>query len=62
MGCRGKQFGVDPLSWISDGVKEAEIEPCIRKELSGNLCRCTGYMGIVRALRRVLGERKARPQ
>ena len=29
----------------------------IRVELSGNLCRCTGYVGIVRAIRRVLGER-----
>lgn len=26
----------------------------IRYELSGNLCRCTGYVGIVRAIRRVL--------
>ena len=25
----------------------------IRLELSGNLCRCTGYVGIVRAIRRV---------
>jgi carbon-monoxide dehydrogenase small subunit len=29
-------------------------EARIRKELSGNLCRCTGYMGIVRAIQRVL--------
>ena len=29
----------------------------IRLELAGNLCRCTGYVGIVRAIRRVLGER-----
>lgn len=28
----------------------------IRTELSGNLCRCTGYVGIVRAIRRVLDE------
>jgi aerobic carbon-monoxide dehydrogenase small subunit len=28
----------------------------IRLELSGNLCRCTGYVGIVRAIRRVLQE------
>jgi carbon-monoxide dehydrogenase small subunit len=34
-------------------------EPRIRLELSGNLCRCTGYVGIVRAIRRVLAERKA---
>jgi carbon-monoxide dehydrogenase small subunit len=29
-------------------------EARIRAELSGNLCRCTGYAGIVRAIRRVL--------
>jgi carbon-monoxide dehydrogenase small subunit len=36
-------------------------EARIRKELSGNLCRCTGYMGIVAAIKRVLaGRRPAR--
>jgi carbon-monoxide dehydrogenase small subunit len=29
----------------------------IRLELSGNLCRCTGYVGLVRAVRRVLDAR-----
>jgi carbon-monoxide dehydrogenase small subunit len=29
----------------------------IRLELAGNLCRCTGYAGIVRAIQRVLAER-----
>jgi carbon-monoxide dehydrogenase small subunit len=29
-------------------------ETRIRKELAGNLCRCTGYLGIVRAIQRVL--------
>jgi aerobic carbon-monoxide dehydrogenase small subunit len=29
----------------------------IRHELAGNLCRCTGYAGIVRAIQRVLNER-----
>jgi aerobic carbon-monoxide dehydrogenase small subunit len=33
----------------------------IRQELSGNLCRCTGYVGIVDAIQRVLRERKAKP-
>jgi carbon-monoxide dehydrogenase small subunit len=35
----------------------------VRRELAGNLCRCTGYNGIVRAIRRVLDERvcPARP-
>jgi carbon-monoxide dehydrogenase small subunit len=30
----------------------------IRRELSGNLCRCTGYVGIVKAIARVLRERR----
>jgi aerobic carbon-monoxide dehydrogenase small subunit len=34
------------------GADEARI----RLELAGNLCRCTGYAGIVRAVRRVLAE------
>ena len=29
-------------------------EARIRLELSGNLCRCTGYVGLVRAVQRVL--------
>ena len=28
----------------------------IREEMSGNLCRCTGYVGIVRAIERVMAE------
>ena len=31
-------------------------EARIRLELAGNLCRCTGYAGIVRAIQRVLAE------
>ena len=30
----------------------------VRLELSGNLCRCTGYTGIVRAIRKVLDDQK----
>ena len=32
-------------------------EATIRREMSGNLCRCTGYVGIVRAIQRVMAER-----
>ena len=31
-------------------------EARIREELAGNLCRCTGYVGIVRAIQRVLAQ------
>jgi carbon-monoxide dehydrogenase small subunit len=33
-------------------------EARIRRELSGNLCRCTGYVGIVKAIARVVRERR----
>jgi len=36
-------------------------EPRIRVELSGNLCRCTGYRGIVAAVRSVIEARRAQP-
>ena len=32
-------------------------EAQVREELAGNLCRCTGYRGIVRAILRVLQDR-----
>lgn len=37
-------------------------EARIRLELSGNLCRCTGYVGLVRAVSRVLAARRARAE
>ena len=30
----------------------------VREELAGNLCRCTGYVGIVRAILSVLAQRR----
>jgi carbon-monoxide dehydrogenase small subunit len=33
-------------------------EAIVRKELAGNLCRCTGYAGIVRAILRVMEARR----
>ncbi|MDB5758460.1 MAG: carbon monoxide dehydrogenase [Burkholderia sp.] len=41
-------------------LPEADEER-IRVELSGNLCRCTGYVGIVRAIMSVLAGLKAEP-
>ena len=37
-------------------VKDSD-EARIRRELAGNLCRCTGYQGIVHAIQCVLRER-----
>ncbi len=37
-------------------------EARVREELSGNLCRCTGYVGIVRAVLRVLDARRTGAQ
>ena len=44
-----------PRATSCSGCRDAD-EARIRLELAGNLCRCTGYVGIVRAIRRVLGE------
>ena len=35
-------------------------ERAIRVAMSGNLCRCTGYVGIVRAVKSVIADRRAR--
>ena len=39
---------------------ENSEERAVRIGLSGNLCRCTGYVGIVRAVRSVIDERRKR--
>ena len=38
----------------------AADEARVREELSGNLCRCTGYVGIVRAILSVLEQYRGR--
>jgi len=40
----------------AEGASEREI----RVAMSGNLCRCTGYIGIVRAIQSVIASRRAR--
>jgi carbon-monoxide dehydrogenase small subunit len=37
-------------------------EARVREEMAGNLCRCTGYRGIVRAILRVLAARHDAPR
>jgi len=39
---------------------ETSDERAIRIGMSGNLCRCTGYVGIVRAIRSVIDARRSR--
>ncbi|MBU2955880.1 2Fe-2S iron-sulfur cluster-binding protein [Marinobacter sp. F3R08] len=41
---------------------ETISDKTIRYELSGNLCRCTGYVGIVRAIQKVLESYKTGPK
>ncbi len=40
--------------------KKTASEHDIRVAMSGNLCRCTGYVGIVRAIESVIADRRAR--
>ena len=45
---------------IAERLPDAD-ERRIRVELSGNLCRCTGYRGIVNAVRSVVEDRRRQP-
>jgi carbon-monoxide dehydrogenase small subunit len=40
----------------------APEEDALREALSGNLCRCTGYQGIMAAVRQVVDQRSARQE
>jgi aerobic carbon-monoxide dehydrogenase small subunit len=46
-------FVVSVTALLRENPQPSEIE--IREALSGNLCRCTGYQGIVRAVERAAG-------
>jgi carbon-monoxide dehydrogenase small subunit len=61
--CHGLQCGFCTPGFVVTVTALLRDEPrpddaTIREELSGNLCRCTGYQGIVAAVRR-LAEREA---
>jgi carbon-monoxide dehydrogenase small subunit len=46
-------FVVSVTALLRENPQPSEAE--IREALSGNLCRCTGYQGIVRAVQRAAG-------
>ncbi|HEY5171981.1 MAG TPA: (2Fe-2S)-binding protein [Acidimicrobiia bacterium] len=46
-------FVVSVTALLRENPRPSEAE--IREALSGNLCRCTGYQGIVRAVQRAAG-------
>ena len=46
-------FVVSVTAFLRDNPAPTDVE--IREALSGNLCRCTGYQGIVRAVQRAAG-------
>jgi aerobic carbon-monoxide dehydrogenase small subunit len=67
MECHGLQCGfctpgfvVSAYAFLRDHPEPTEAE--IREELSGNLCRCTGYQGIVRAVQRAIEIQREREQ
>jgi carbon-monoxide dehydrogenase small subunit len=47
-------FVVSVTALLAENPKPSEQQ--IREALSGNLCRCTGYQGIIRAVQRASGE------
>jgi carbon-monoxide dehydrogenase small subunit len=46
-------FVVSVTALLRENPQPSEAD--IREALSGNLCRCTGYQGIVRAVQRAAG-------
>jgi carbon-monoxide dehydrogenase small subunit len=48
-------FVVSVTALLQENPKPSETE--IREALSGNLCRCTGYQGIIGAVQRAAGAR-----
>jgi aerobic carbon-monoxide dehydrogenase small subunit len=49
---------ISARDFVSRAPAASERE--IRVAMSGNLCRCTGYLGIVRAIHSVIADRRAR--
>ena len=49
------------LPFVSQMVAESRMpdDAAIREAMSGNICRCTGYQGIVAAVRKAIGDQLA---
>ena len=68
--CHGLQCGfctpgfiVSVTAFLRDHDNPSELSDAnIREALSGNLCRCTGYQGIVTAVRKAAGHASEAPQ
>jgi aerobic carbon-monoxide dehydrogenase small subunit len=65
--CHGLQCGfctpgfvVSVTAFLRDHPNATDLE--IREALSGNLCRCTGYQGILEAVRRAAGAAQGEPE
>ena len=63
MECHGLQCGFCTPGFVisAEAFLACEPEPddaAIREAMSGNLCRCTGYQGIVRAVKRAAEARR----
>jgi len=64
--CHGLQCGFCTPGFVVSITALLERDPdpddaAIRDGLSGNLCRCTGYQGIVKAVRAVAASRQGAP-
>jgi carbon-monoxide dehydrogenase small subunit len=65
--CHGLQCGFCTPGFIVTVTAFLRDEPepddtAIRTALSGNLCRCTGYQGILAAVHQVVDRRRQRPE
>ena len=50
-------FGMTALALLRQGRELTDAE--LREELSGNLCRCTGYQGIIKAVQSLADANRA---
>jgi carbon-monoxide dehydrogenase small subunit len=52
-------FLVAVTEYLAEGAPDVDDEDALRARLSGNICRCTGYQNIVKAVRAAAGREPA---